>query len=226
MKVCHVIFVLFIFLLIPQNIYGAVDSTVGSFDVDVKNTVRFNEILFQRTEITNNNSDQKNNSVLISVTYPASFELNCTTHYKLANTDKEHTSLQSTNIDSNTKQTSFRFTNISNEIVTLRCYDVQSDATAFYVISNNDFPLKDVFSSFRDGTYGTSGKLGYLDMITVFVVIFSMVGFNQKNQVVGAIMSAIIIGVTWHFGIIQMPTSILGIIVTITMFVVFSSRKK
>ena len=163
----------------------------------------------------------------MTVTYPTNFELNCITHYKLANTSKTHTLLDSINIDSNTKQFSFKFTNLSNEIVTLTCYDIITDATAFYVISNNDFPLKDIFDTFRDeNSFGTSGKLGYLDMITVFVLIFSMIGFNQKNQAVGAIMNVIVIGVAWYFGIIQMPTSIIGIMVTIAMFVVFSSRRK
>ena len=225
----RVFFLLGIFLLIfvmPQDIYAAVNSTAGSFDIDTENPLRFNPISYHRTDIeSDDNPGQKDNSVLVTVTYPASFELNCTTHYKLAGTSETYTSLESFNLDSDTKRTSFQFANLSNEVVTLTCHDVSSGVSAFYVISNNDSPLVDFFDTFRDGSIGTEGKLGYLDMITVFVLIFSMIGFNQKNQAAGAIMNVIIIGVTWYFGIIQMPTSILGVMVTITMFVVFASRR-
>lgn len=203
-----------------QIIDNGVNTTPGSIDVDSKNTFRINPISYKRID------NIPNNSVVIEIQYPSSFTLECNSEYKFKNTNKNHTNLNNELVNSNTKQTLFNFTNVNSEIISLRCYDTETGSESIYVITNNEsLPFLDLLDKFTDGTLGTKGQIGYLDMVTLIVVVFSMIGFNRKNHAMGVIFNAIIIGVTAWYGIIEIPTIMVGITVTVAMFVVFASRR-
>ena len=201
------------------------DFTSGGIDADVINPLRINQITFEQFEIEDEDED-KNNSVMVTVDYPTSYDLDCNVTQKFANTNATYTNMTGQPIGTNLSQSYFNFTNFTNEVIVLYCYDDVSGDSATYEISNDDFPLLDMFDDFRNGTYGTKGQLGYLDLITMIVIIFSMVGFNRKDPIVGVIINIMIIGSTGYVGVIEPQTAMYSALATATMFIVFSKRSK
>ncbi len=70
------------------------------------------------------------------------------------------------------------------------------------------------------------GSFGAMDLITMFVIVISMIGFNRVNESVGAIFNIIILGSLAYFEIIQLPTIIFGMIAVVIMVVIGTTRKK
>ena len=207
------------------TVYSTGNFTIGNLSISEINPLRISPISFDRKDIEHENQDI-NNSVLITIEYPASFDLDCNVKNKFAHTNQNYTDITGQTISTYTKQATFSFTNFSNEVITMYCYDSITGEGSTYVIANNDFPMLELFDNFRGGTFGTSGKIGELDFITVIIIIVSMIGFNRKNPVVGVIINAMVIGAAVFLQIIQFETVMISAIATVVMFVIFAGRNK
>ena len=69
------------------------------------------------------------------------------------------------------------------------------------------------------------GKFGALDLITVFAVIASMIGFNRVNESVGVILSVIMIGGLSVFQIIQWETTFTASLALVVLWAYTNTRK-
>jgi|CXWL01.1.fsa_nt_gi hypothetical protein len=168
-------------------------------DPDTTNLDDF-KIFFTRT---NTNAT----SILLDVTYPASYALSCNIFQKLAATNQTYTGLTETPVvgpgaDVNNVVSSFRFNGPNDEIIHVICTDLLTGDEAYYIITITDFELLDQIANFRNGTYGTTGKIGGLDLITLFIIIIGMIGFNRVNPIAGVAFSVITIGIAAFFEII------------------------
>ena len=207
------------------TVYSTGNFTVGNLSISEVNPLRISPISFDRKDIEHENQDI-NNSVLITIEYPTSFDLDCNVKNKFAHTNQNYTDITGQTISTYTKQATFSFTNFSNEVITMYCYDSITGEGSTYVIANNDFPMLELFDNFRGGTFGTSGKIGELDFITLIIIIVSMIGFNRKSPVVGVIINAMVIGAAVSLQIIQFETVMISAIATVVMFVIFAGRNK
>ena len=133
-------------------------------------------------------------SLYLNITADNDFELACNFHYKFANINNTYTGIANTSINANEDMASFRFNNVTNEIIDVLCWDQYTNASAKYLITITDFPLLDQITNFRSGVYGTAGNFGALDLITLLVVIISFVGFNRVDETVGIIFGLFIVG--------------------------------
>ena len=87
-------------------------------------------------------------------------------------------------------------------------------------------PFKTQADSFKSGEYGLSGQFGSLDLITLFVILIAMVGFNRYNPAVGVgIMSAIVMVLAW-FEIIEKVTLIGGILTMVVILAIVMARRR
>ena len=79
---------------------------------------------------------------------------------------------------------------------------------------------------FQAGDFGTSGDFGGLDLVSLLVFgVIATIGFNRKNEAVGAVFLLFLtFGLSW-FGIITIPTAMGGIIAVIILLVVVQVRK-
>ena len=87
-------------------------------------------------------------------------------------------------------------------------------------------PFKTQADSLKSGEYGLSGQFGSLDLITLFVILIAMVGFNRYNPAVGVgIMSAIVMVLAW-FEIIEKVTLIGGILTMVVILAIVMARRR
>ncbi|MCE2507450.1 MAG: hypothetical protein J4F36_13500 [Nitrosopumilaceae archaeon] len=82
------------------------DFTSGGIDVDVINPLRINQITFEQFEIEDEDED-KNNSVMVTVDYPTSYDLDCNVTQKFANTNATYTNMTGQPIGTNLSQSYF-----------------------------------------------------------------------------------------------------------------------
>lgn len=202
-----------------------INFTTGNIDVNATNPLNIDTISYEKIS-TDDENITLDNSVIVTVDYPNFYDFNCDIHYKFANTNSNYTSINGTILTTYTNQVTFNFTNLSNEVITLYCYDSITGEGSIYVVSNDNFPLLQMIDDFRDGVFGTESKIGYLDGITLLVIIVSMVGFNRRDAKVGIILNIMIMGVAGFYGIIQVETIMFGALATVAMFAIFSARKR
>lgn len=197
--------------------FSALNFTIGSINFNSTNPDII-PIMFERTDI-NDTATQ------IDVIYPDSFDLGCDLEYAFANSNRTYTNLTRTSWDTGRVASSFLFTGSDNEIITMHCYDQNSDEDGRYVIQQSSFPLLDQLNNFRNGTFGTMGMFGAIDLITLAVVIVSMIGFNRVNEAVGAVLNIAMLGALAYFQIIELPTIILGGFAVAIVLAVAATRK-
>ena len=197
-------------------------TTSGNFTIG---TALFNQTNNEVLPITFEEQSINSTAKFLNVTFANTYTMACDFHYKFANTNQTYTNLDSYAVSSTLNETSFIFNNFENEIIDVYCYDTITSTDADYLLIQSDFPLLQQIASFRDGTYGTEGKIGVFDFITIAVVIFSMIGLNRVNESVGAIFNVVLLGALSYFGIIELPTIIFGIMAVVMVFVITSTRK-
>ena len=176
-------------------------------------------------------NDINSTALFLNVTYPTAYDLSCDFSYEFANINQTYSSLVRTStthsgIDS-AVYSSFQFNNVDNEIIDVYCWDennLSNDGT--YIMTQTLFPLLQQIADFRSGEFGTMGNFGAMDLITMFVIIISMIGFNRVNESVGAIFNIILLGSLAYFEVIELPTIIFGMIAVVIMVVIGPTRKK
>ena len=207
------------------NVTTSSDSSIVSanvtsgVDLDATNTMELKQIKFDRIE----NAD---GTTTLDVIHPVNYDLNCNMQSKFAMTNQNYTNLPTTIIDGNDKKASFVFTGLENEVITVKCIDTILKDEAQYVLTQNSFPLLQQITNFSNGSYGTMGQFGAIDLVSLAGIIIAMIGFNRVNHVVGGAFAIIMFFVLGWFGIIQTPTAIVGGLATFFMLIIASQRKK
>lgn len=130
----------------------------------------------------------------LNVTYSNTYNTTCSFYFKFAANTLNYSNLSTTPVNANEDMASFTFNDVDNEIINVHCFDEDSTAEGNYLITQTFFPLLEMVSNFRNGTYGTQGQFGALDFITVIAVIASMIGFNRVNETVGIVFGLFMIG--------------------------------
>jgi len=167
-------------------------------------------------------------SLYLNITADNDFELNCNFHYKFANINQTYTGIANTSINANEDMASFRFNNVTNEIIDVLCWDQYTNASARYLITITDFPLLQQIADFKAGEFGTMGMFGALDFISLIVVIFATVGFNRVNETVGIVFGLFIVGglaVLSNGEIISWATTFTAGFAVVIMWAIATTRK-
>ncbi len=177
------------------------------------------DIKYIRTDVTDTQT-------LLEVIHPNSFTLQCDMYFKLALANQTHTGLTTVPEGATEKKATFTFNNQQRDIIEINCFDTATNVSADYLLTQTQFLLLDQFASFRDGTFGTSGMFGAIDLVTLGAVIVAMIGFNRVNETVGAIFLVIVLGVLSYFQIVVWQTFMFGTVAAVLMLVVASTRKR
>lgn len=194
--------------------------TPGTFNITDTGTdlrdIRFTEIDLTAT------------SKRLNVTFPQTFtNLKCDLSYEFAQTNRTYENLDSIVDSSNAGYniTYFDFTNVDNEIITANCWD-STQGNGTYVIEQTSIPFVNQIKQFQNGDFGTSGDFGAVDLVTLLVFgVIATMGFNRKNEAVGAFfLFALTFGLSW-FGIITIPTAMGGVIAVVILIVITQVRK-
>lgn len=179
-------------------------------------------------EIKYDRIDIDDTSLFLNVTADNDFELACNFHYKFANTNNTYTNIANVSVNADEDMASFRFNNVTNEIIDVLCWDQYTNASARYLITITDFPLLQQIADFKAGEFGTLGMFGALDFISLIVVIFAMVGFNRVNETVGIVLGLFIVGglaVLSNGLIISWATTFTAGFAVVIMWAIATTRK-
>jgi len=192
----------------------------GAFEVEINQTnPNIVDFLFLRTDV---NTTQ----TLLDVTFPITYDTECTFYYAFAQSSNTYANLATVDIGDGQTTATFEFNNPGNDVIDVECIDTNTNKTGRYIITQTQFELLNVFDNFRSGTYGTSGMFGVIDFITLIAMVMAMIGFNRSNPTVGVIIAVFIMGGLAFFEIIQVTTIIFGALAVIVMLVVASTTKK
>jgi hypothetical protein len=188
------------------------DPTTGAnwFDIDAVNQEDLSTTKYTRVD----NGDV----VLLEIEYPTNYEdMTCDVGFKFGQQTLQYVEgedMTATALDAEHQAVVMQFNNQGNEVITVECADqnVPNSASSYTVTTTfGNFPLLTQITDFRTGQYGTNGMFGALDLITLFVVIISMVGFNRINPIAGVIIGVSAIAGLAYFGVINLPPAIVGI---------------
>jgi hypothetical protein len=195
-----------------ENILGAITMPTETNPTQVP-------ILFEQSFSGNN--------TIVKMLYDPSLDVNCDVDYKFASTTTTYDNLAETaELDGKVSHT-MTFNDSDNDIVEMLCYD-STDPTlkGQHLLTMTTIPFKEQTDNFKSGEYGIIGQFGSLDLITLFVVLISMVGFNRYNPIVGVgIMSAVISGLAW-LEIIEPITLVGGILTMVFVVAIVMSRRR
>jgi len=181
-------------------------------------TVDFNQTNPETVDIFFTETILNTTATTLAVNYPGAANLTCVFDYRFAQVNTTHTGLVSS-------PTTFTFLDASDDVIHAVCTDINTNTTALYVITQSTFPLVDNINLFREGNFGTEGFLGAFDIIGLMGVVIAMIALNRFNESVGVIVSIMLIGVLWWFGIVTFPSVIVAALAIIVMVTIASTRK-
>lgn len=210
----------------------AYDPNTGGmawFDIDSVSEQTVNVIEFQRETQNLNINGTFTDVDTLQVGYPSWWDsMTCNIDYKFAQKTEQY--VEGTDMtavinsaDANQQVIGFQFQDIDNEVIEVECAPQQSTqddgVSAKYIMTQTDLstgtpniPLVTQIQAFQTGDYGTDGEFGALDVVGLFVILISMVGFNRLSPIVGVLLSASLVFALSFFGIISLPTVLVGII--------------
>jgi len=175
------------------------------------------------------------NSTDLTVTYATGTNLSCEFDHKFARTNYTHGSLSETFVSTTKSSHTFTFNNSANEIISVHCYDQDTNPGGDTFVNDQtdgkdqiNFaaqPIVTQVNDFQKGAFGISSGFGAFDLMTLFVVLISMVGFNRKNPTVGIGIMVSFIGAMGYFGIIEPPTIVMGILAVVVVVSIGQVRK-
>jgi hypothetical protein len=151
-----------------------------------------------------------NTTDTVRVTFDSSFTTDCTIEQTISGTTNSYTGLSETAGSGSSVYHDFSVQNTGNDVLEFDCWD-QTDPTQngqflFTVdqtgLTNTAMPLVSQVQNFTAGIYGTDGEFGEFDLITLFVIILSMLGFNRKHPALGVGFMVVALGATRYYGLI------------------------
>lgn len=204
-------------LNITTTNFTPANFTIGDINVNSTNPDIW-PIRFVRTDTNSTYST-------LQVIYDNTFDMNCNFDFVLARDNQTYYNITPSVYDSDHNYTNFNFRDYSDDVIHANCWDQLTNETGTYTYQQSNFPLLDQINNFRNGTYGTNGKIGSLDIITLAIVMFSMVGFNRVNESVGAVINIALLGSLSYFGIISLPGLIFSGLALVIMLAIITTRK-
>lgn len=202
-------------LNITTDFDPTVSFTPGTFDVTISG-VDIRTFKFNRTDTAS--------TTILGVTYPKTFNATCNFYFKFALTNNTFTNLADVPANSLEDTATFTFQGLNNDIIDVNCFDTPSNVTGRFLITQSHFAFQDQIDNFKNGTYGTRGQFGAFDLITIFAVLFSMIGFNRINASVGAVLSVAVLGAFAYFGLIQWYTGATVLVAIVILFAFTTHR--
>jgi hypothetical protein len=172
----------------------------------------------------------------IQVRYDAGLTVDCTVTERISGNVNTFTGLSET-AETGYVYHNFTVTNAGNDILDWDCYD-QADSlvNGQYSLTQSEsssgvggfanVPLFSQMSNFTDGLYGTEGNFAGIDLITLFIVIISMLGFNRQNPALGVGVMAVMLGAAWYFELIPWTSGVLGGIAVVVVLAIGQGTKK
>jgi len=214
--------------------YDPSTGTIDWFDIDSVSEQTVNVIKFQRETQTINGTATDT----LQVGYPSWWdEMTCDVDYKFAQKTEQYVegddmTAQINSADANQQVIGFAFQDIDNEVIEVECAPQVSqqddEVSAKYIMTQQtlgnlqadgtyssgipSIPLVAQIQGFQTGDYGTDGEFSGLDIVGLFVILISMVGFNRLNPIVGVLLSASLVFALSFFGIISLPTVLVGVV--------------
>ena len=210
----------------------AYDPNTGGmnwFDIDSVSEQTVNVIEFQRETQNLNVNGTFTDVDTLQVGYPSWWDdMTCNIDYKFAQKTEQY--VEGTDMtavvnsaDVNQQVIGFQFHDIDNEVIEVECAPQVSqhddEVSAKYIMTQTNLstgvpniPLVTQIQAFQTGDYGTDGEFGALDIVGLFVILISMVGFNRLNPIVGVLLSASLVFGLSFFGIISLPTVLVGVV--------------
>lgn len=199
--------------------FTPVNFTVGHISVSGVNPVTV-PIKFTTTVINSS-------ATSVKVTFPSTFTMGYQLTFGNEGVTHTYTGLPVTSPSLGLSQSTITFKNPSNDFVTIKAYDIPTNTTASTILAqpNTNVPFVTQFKNFKNGLFGTSAMIGGINIIDLIVLIVAMIGLNRANEIVGAFMMVIIVGVAGFFGIITWPTALVSAIALATLVTVVTMKK-
>lgn len=202
-------------LNITTDFDATASFTPGTFDITTSG-VDIRTFKFNRTDTVT--------TTILGVTYPNTFNATCNFYFKFALTNNTFTNLADVPENALEDTATFTFQGLNNDIIDVNCFDTPSNVTGTYLITQTHFAFQDQIDNFRNGTFGTHGQFGAFDLITIFAILFSMIGFNRINAPVGAVLSIVVLGAFAYFGLIQWYTGATVLVAIVILFAFTTHR--
>lgn len=196
----------------PTEAFTAGSFNITAIGIDVR------DFKFERIDLNTT-------ALLLNVTYPNSFNATCNFYFKFAMVNQTHINIPDVAINAAEDEASFRFEGVDNDIIEVTCNDENSNSTGNFLITQTSFMILEQIQDFQSGKFGTMGKFGALDFITVIAVMASMIGFNRINESVGVILGVIMIGGFSVFQIIQWETTFTASLALVILWAYTNTRK-
>lgn len=208
-----------------KNVTGANIANGTAFDAFAIGTLDISEegedqrpITFAIHQIDSDTSD-------VVVTYDPALQLACDFRYALAGSNTTYTGLTE-NVNGALVYSNFTINGINNDIIDIDCWDELDTTTRGQErIGQSTIPIVEQVNSFQDGLFGTSGKFGAFDMMTIIIIIISMIGFNRSHPYVGVIVMFAVIGFARHYNFIQDITVVSGLIILVVALAIAYGRR-
>lgn len=211
-----------------ENATLTIAIEIGNLDLSVQTNPDVIPIWFELFNVDNSTDD-------VQVRFDSALTVDCVVTDRLTNTDTTYTGLSETAATGYVYH-NFTVTNAGNAILDWDCYD-QTDSTlnGQYTLTRNaassgvggvgNVPLFAQMSNFTAGLYGTDGELAGIDLITMFIVIVSMLGFNRYNPAVGVGVMATFLGAAWYFELIPWTSGAFGAIALVVVLAIGQGMK-
>jgi len=206
-----------------------VEIAVGDLTFDVETNPDTTPIWYELYNVNPTTDD-------VQVRFASSLNVDCTVSERIAGTNTNYTSLSETAALGYVYH-NFTVINAGNDILDWNCWD-HSDPTinGQYSLTQSlassgaggisNVPLFSQINNFSSGLYGTDGKIGGIDLITMFIVIVSMLGFNRTNPALGVGIMVTMLGAAWYFELIPWTSGMLGGIALVVVLAIGMGLKK
>ena len=213
-----------------ENATASSEIAVGDLTFDAGTNPDTDPIWYENYLVDSTTND-------VQVRYDAALTVDCTITERLEGNVYTYTGLSETVSPDGYVYHNFTVTNAGNDILDWDCYS-QADAlvNGQYALSQSEsssgvggfgnVPLFQQMGNFTAGLYGTEGNFAGIDLITLFIVIVSMLGFNRQNPALGVGVMAIMLGAAWYFELIPWTSGVLGGIAIVVVLAIGQGTKK
>jgi hypothetical protein len=208
----------------PHNHFSG-GNTDEWIDLSATNQDRISDTKYVKTILQNGQTQ-------LDIKYPSNWStLTCELDYKYAGEQVQYTdgstmTSYTSGMPAGQRAVVFLFTDAENEVISVTCADPNIDGSkSFYVITQNNFPLLQQIDMFKAGEFGTDASFGAVDLVSMFAVLITMVGFNRVHALAGVIIAVSMMFVLAGFEIIHFGTAIGGIVIVLVLIAIGAHKR-
>ena len=162
----------------------------------------------------------------MTVTYDSSYNLACDFRYAIGHTNTTYTGLTENPVTGTEVYSNFTINGVDNDIIDIYCWDQLDNSTdGTERLGQSNVPLFNQIENFQDGVFGTSGKFGALDLMSLIIVIVSMIAFNRTHPYVGVIVMVAMFSVAGYYGLVQPITVMSGFLILVVVLAIAYGRR-